>query len=113
MTKEKHLYTVKPEKGKVFQQYQMTFQGSNAKLFKQSACGLRTGVHVGKCKLIYWKAWTISELEIFEMNCQEDNNKIQVADTKGTEARTDITTANAGNNGEDTIFELTQEFTIF
>ena len=45
------------------------------------------------------------------MNCQEDNNKIQVADTKGTEARTDITTANAGNNGEDTIFELTQEFT--
>ena len=51
------------------------------------------------------------------MDCQEDNNKIkvmyvQVADTKGTEARTDITTANAGNNGEDTIFELTQVVTI-
>ena len=51
MTKEKHLYTVKPEKGKVFQHYQMTFQGSNAKLFKQSACGLRTGVHVGQMQI--------------------------------------------------------------
>jgi hypothetical protein len=112
--KGKALYTVKPEKGKVFQQYQMTFQGSNAKLFKQSACGLRTGVgqmQINLLKGVNYQNWKYLKEHHVLMDCQEDNNKIkvyvQVTDTKGTEARTDITTAYSGNSGEDTILELT------
>jgi hypothetical protein len=110
----KALFKLLPEKGKAFQEYKIKFKGTNGKLFKTSACGLRAGVgkmQVNMMKKINFAGWRYLKEHHVIADCQDDSNYVKIyvqvpEEGGGASARTDIKAAYEANGGDDAVLEL-------